>query len=172
MRNFRRGGPLKLTGMDLETKASVHLVMRMLCNAWVSEKQRSHVQDCLLLAKHNKEDVVDQQVFYEKRSRDSEVFISHVSIRKSDRRQVSTIASMSSDDVYEWVKSLGGGRCPDYASYAKTFRKKGVNGVVLGELTDDTLKAALGRHSTSSCAALVSLATRMPLNQIPMSSKY
>jgi len=145
VQSFRRGGPLRLLGVELETAESIDLIMQLLRNTWVNEKHERHVKGCLLFAAQQKQDVQDHQFFYDKRyescgGRRSDVYISHVAIKKAEICQRSAIRSLSSDDVHELVRSMGVGWFNSYNRYADSLRSNGVNGSMLRELTDDDLK--------------------------------
>lgn len=145
VQRFRRGGPLRLLGVELETPESIDLIMGLLRNTWVNNKHESHVKGCLTFAAEQQQDVQDHQFFYDKRyeacgGRRSDVYISHVTIKKAGICQRSAIRSLSSDDVSELVRSLGAGWFNSYNRYASSLRSNGINGAMLTELTDDDLQ--------------------------------
>lgn len=146
VQRFRRGGPLRLLGVELETPESIDLILQLLHNVWVNEKHEHHVKGCLSVAARQKQDVLDHQFFYDKTctrscgSRRSDVYISHVAIKKGEMKNRSAAATLSKDDVHELVKNMSNGWFSSYKRYADILRKNGVNGPLLSELTDEDLQ--------------------------------
>jgi len=142
---FRRGGPLKLVGVELEAPESVDLITELLQNVWVNHKHEGHVKGCLRLAAHQQQDVIDHQFFYDRRyeacgGRRSDVYISHVAIKKAGIRHTSAISTLSDGDVHELISKMGVGWFSSYPRYADALRINGINGPMLLELSDDDLK--------------------------------
>jgi len=136
---------MRLLGVELASPESIAAILQLLHNVWVNAKHQRHVHGCLQLASQQQQDVVDNQFFYDKRCDDtggrrSDVYISHVCIKKAEVKTHSDLTSLSNEQVYELIKGMGVGWFNCYSRYAMSFRRNGINGAMLKELGDDDLE--------------------------------
>lgn len=142
---FCQGGPLRLRGVELDLPETVDSIMQMLEGTWINSKHRCHVRSCLLLAKEQRQDVVNRQYIYRRSpvtcgGRASEVYLSQVVIKKVNTREKNALISMSSAEVADMVGAMGVGWSSKYMEYASSFLRNGVDGKLLNELSTEDLE--------------------------------
>lgn len=148
--SFRKFGPCEFNDLEIDTPEKINNVLEMCKAGCPCEEVTNHLRACLKQASDNNQEMCTTTVVHSQKRgilrNDSYSYRCDVKVSKGPINHTSKIELLSSDDVFKIISSFSGGAWrTEWKTHAYTFRRNGVDGKTLKELTHDHMHD-LGVH--------------------------